>query len=122
MNFWERDENTYKNYNSNSQRAQNVSRGQEDKSYFQNEMRDSNETVGTQNFADNSEFWRQKVGEYAGKSQQELMQELLSTSSRMKQSGELSSADLDDFYNKVQGFLNEEQKQRMKSLIETLKR
>ena len=122
MNFWERDENTYKNYNSNSQRAQNVSRGQEDKSYFQNEMRDSNETVGTQNFTDNSEFWRQKVGEYAGKSQQELMQELLSTSSRMKQSGELSSADLDDFYNKVQGFLNEEQKQRMKSLIETLKR
>ncbi len=121
MNFWERDENTYKNYNSNSQRAQNVSRGQEDKSYFQNEMRDSNETVGTQNFTDNSEFWRQKVGEFAGKSQQELMQELLSTSSRMKQSGELSGADLDDFYNKVQGFLNEEQRQRMKSLIETLK-
>ncbi|MBQ9276726.1 MAG: hypothetical protein IJ226_03935 [Clostridia bacterium] len=122
MNFWERDENTYKNYNSNSQSAYNASNKRENHAYFQNEDTNSNATVDTQSFADSSEFWQQKVGEYAGKSQQELMQELMSTSARMKQNGELTSADLDNFYSKVQGFLNEEQRQRMKSLIETLKR
>lgn len=122
MNFWERDENTYKNYNSNSQRAQNASNNRETRANSHFENQNLNDAVGTQSFADSSEFWQQKVGEYAGKSQHELMQELLSTSSRMKQNGELSGADLDNFYSKVQGFLNEEQRQRMKSLIETLKR
>lgn len=66
--------------------------------------------------------WQDKINEYAGKSQDELMHELLSTATRMRGDGSLKSADLDAFYSRVSGFLNEEQKARMRALIDMLKR
>ena len=69
-----------------------------------------------------SDNWQDKLGEYANKSQDELMGELLATANRMKGAGTLTARELDDFYGRVEGFLNDEQKARMRSLIEMLKR
>ena len=66
--------------------------------------------------------WQSKIGEYMGKSQDEMMQELLQTADRMKGDGSLNAQSLDDFYSRVSGFLNEEQRARMRALIEMLKR
>ncbi|MBO4380968.1 MAG: hypothetical protein J5815_02300 [Clostridia bacterium] len=66
--------------------------------------------------------WQDKINEYADKSQDELMQELLTTATRMRGDGTLKPADLDAFYSRVSGFLNEEQRARMRALIDMLKR
>ncbi|MBR4800163.1 MAG: hypothetical protein IK048_00580 [Clostridia bacterium] len=93
MNFWERNGDGYNEYDNQN----------------------ANRTV-------NERDWRERIGEYAGRSQDELMQELLSTASRMKGEGTLTARDLDDFYSRVSVFLNDEQRARMRALIETLKR
>ena len=64
---------------------------------------------------------QEKISEYASKSQDELMRELLLTANRMRADGNLSSNDLENFYNRVSAFLNEEQRERMRALIEMLK-
>ena len=66
--------------------------------------------------------WQDKIDEYASKSQDELMRELLSSGARMKADGTLTAQDLDNFYSRVEAFLNDEQRQRMRALIEMLKR
>ena len=66
--------------------------------------------------------WQSKIGEYASKTQDEMMQELLSTANRMKSDGTLNAQTLDDFYMRVSVFLNDEQKHRMRALIEMLKK
>ena len=43
------------------------------------------------------------------------------TANRMRADGNLSSNDLENFYNRVSAFLNEEQRERMRALIEMLK-
>lgn len=97
MNFWERGENAYANNQANQ-----TSYKSEDNAGGQADLRD-------------------KINEYAVKSQDELMQELLATANRMKGAGTLTARELDDFYNRVAGFLDEEQKARMRALIQMLK-
>ena len=97
MNFWERDDNAYR---------------QPPK--YQSQYGGNENAQGTETLQD-------KINEYAGKSQDELMSELLSTANRMKGAGTLTARELDEFYDKVSGFLNEEQRARMRSLIEMLK-
>lgn len=92
MNFWERNGNEYDAYKKTEN--QNAS--------------------GTN--------WQDKIDEYASKSQDELMGELLANASRMKADGTLTPQDLDNFYNRVSAFLNDEQRERMRTLIEMLKR
>ena len=109
MNFWERDENAYKNY----------SQKQNDKGYGAQTQYFNNSDTAQNRY--NAENMQAKINEYAGKSQSELMQELLSTANRMKGEGTLNSKDLDDFYSRASVFLNDEQKERMRTLIDMLK-
>ena len=99
MNFWERSGDEYSAYGKRPT---------------------SNANDGGQ--AGSQDDLQSKINEFAGKSQEELMSELFASANRMKGEGRLTAADLDGFYAKVSGFLNEEQKARMRSLIEALKR
>lgn len=99
MNFWERNGDEYSAYGSRPTAGAN-SGGQR----------------GVQ------DDLQSKINEFAGKSQEELMSELFASANLLKGEGRLTARDLDEFYGKVSGFLNEEQKARMRSLIEALKR
>ena len=100
MNFWERDDNFYKfNEKQNTNGFRNA------------------DTCGV-----GEDDVRDKINEYASKSQDELMSELLTTATRMKGEGTWTSVDLENFFERVSVFLNSEQRERMRELINMLKR
>lgn len=60
------------------------------------------------------------ISKYMGKSENDLMSEFASTAAKMKAEGKLNKKEIDEFYNKIKGFLNEEQLEKLKSLIKML--
>lgn len=62
----------------------------------------------------------EKINSYKNKSEDELTQELLATAAKLKGDGKLSKKDVDEFYEKAKGFLNEEQLAKLQSLIKML--
>ncbi len=120
MNFWERGgynaENDAKNkgnagqtYNadvkSNNTSAQNEQRGNAtaDGKYTEQEVRD-------------------KFEQYSGKDENQLMSELARTVARMKSEGSFDSSAIENMYNTAAPFLNDEQRKRMRAIIDMLVR
>jgi hypothetical protein len=62
----------------------------------------------------------QKISGYMGKSEDELMKEFLSSAARLKSEGKLNQKEIQEFYDKVKGFFNAEQLERLKSLLKML--
>ncbi|MDD4840119.1 MAG: hypothetical protein PHE93_05595 [Clostridia bacterium] len=62
----------------------------------------------------------EKLNEYKGKSEDDLMKELFSTASKLKGEGKLKPSDMEEFYNKSKGFLNAEQLEKLRNLIKML--
>ncbi|NLL56443.1 MAG: hypothetical protein GX242_04440 [Clostridiales bacterium] len=60
------------------------------------------------------------LNKYSQMSENELMTELFKEGS--VSSGKVSAQELDNFYNSASGYLNQEQRNKMKMLIEQLKR
>ena len=61
------------------------------------------------------------ASQYAGKSQSELMEELMRTAALEKQKGTLTPAMLEQFYNSIGPMLTPEQRERMVALINQIK-
>lgn len=59
------------------------------------------------------------INKYSGMSEEQLMQELFKVGS--VSNGRVTPNELDDFYNKVKGFLTPEQAEKMRYLIMQLK-
>lgn len=64
---------------------------------------------------------RDRIDEYLGKSEDQLMSELSATVARMKKEGSFDPAALENLYNTASPFLNDEQRRRMRSIIEMFK-
>jgi hypothetical protein len=60
------------------------------------------------------------IGKYSNMSEGDLMQELFREGS--VSSGKISAQELDNFYNSASGYFSEEQRNKMRVLIEQLKR
>ncbi|HKL93866.1 MAG TPA: hypothetical protein VJZ69_01120 [Clostridia bacterium] len=71
------------------------------------------------NSADNADI-EEKINSYKGKSEDDLMKEMLSTASKLKGEGKLKASDVEEFYEKAKGFLNAEQLAKLRSLIKML--
>lgn len=65
--------------------------------------------------------FQNKYNEYSTKSEGELTGELLKTANRLKNEGKFDVGELEDFFAKSSTFLNDEQRERMRSLIDMLK-
>ena len=99
MNFWERG-----NFNS------------------QNNTYSNNNNGNQGNATDNIDAdMRNKFEQYSGKSEDQLMNELASTVARMKSVGTFDPVALKNLYNTALPFLNDMQKQRMRSIIDMFK-
>lgn len=72
------------------------------------------------NSADARQDFEKKFEQYKDKSQDELMSELMRVASKMRADGTFDKQALENFYNSAQSFLNPEQRQRMRSLIDML--
>lgn len=79
----------------------------------------SNQNAQSQSQDNRAEF-EKKFEQYKGKSQDELMSELMQVAGKMRADGTFDKQALENFYNSAQGFLNAEQRQRMRSLIDML--
>lgn len=64
---------------------------------------------------------RSQMKKYEGKSESELMAELLKTTKEGKQKGQLSNAQIDDFYQKAAPMMDDEMKKRLDMLINLMK-
>ena len=63
---------------------------------------------------------RKTAEEYAKKSDSELLGEILKTASQGKQNGTLDKAQIESFVKRVSPMLNEEQRQRLNSVVEMI--
>lgn len=63
-----------------------------------------------------------KLSSYLGKSEEQLMSELTTAVSRMKAEGTFDAASLDRAYAAAYPFLSDAQRERMRALIDMLKR
>lgn len=61
------------------------------------------------------------VNSRKGKSQEELMSEIIDNAAKQRKEGKLNDADLDNFYNSVAPMLNKEQLARLKNIMKMLK-
>ena len=64
---------------------------------------------------------REKVKSYEGKSRNEIMAELAAAAEKGKRDGTLSGSDLEGFYKKAAPMLSDEQRKRMREIIEKIK-
>ena len=97
MNFWERNDNRQNNtYNSSESGNQSGAKGNSEQDI------------------------RDKINAYGNKSEDELMRELGATAARMKRDGTFDASEMEKLYATASPFLNEEQKKRMRSIIDML--
>lgn len=61
------------------------------------------------------------MNKYSGKSQEQLMQDLIKETAAQKANGTFSSESLEQFYSTASGMLNREQRKNMRKLIDQLK-
>lgn len=59
----------------------------------------------------------EQIHKYEGKSEQELMDEVLRVTKEQKQKGELDGAKLNSFKNNIWPMLNEEQRKKLVSIL-----
>lgn len=69
----------------------------------------------------NEEEVKKQVHKYGSMSESQLMEEMMKVANNSKAQGSLKSEDLDKFYKQVAPMLNEQQRNRLKSLIKSLK-
>ncbi len=62
-----------------------------------------------------------KYNEYSQKSEQELMCDLNRVASKMKSEGSFDISAIEGFYNNASVYLNSEQRNRMRTIIDMLK-
>jgi len=62
------------------------------------------------------------LNHYSGMNESQLMSELMSQVAKGRGEGTLNNSDLDKFVGQAQAFLSPEQNERMKSIIEGLKK
>ncbi|NLZ25429.1 MAG: hypothetical protein GX891_03110 [Clostridiales bacterium] len=63
----------------------------------------------------------EKLKQYSGKSESELMSELMRTANKMKAEGKFDAAELENLYQRASGLLTSEQLKRLRSLIDMIK-
>ncbi len=107
MNFWERDEFTYKNM------------GQSKTSNLQNDG-DSAQASGTGQSSCAKSF-EEAYDHYSHQSEDELMSQLLRVASQMKGNGTFDAQALENLYENSKGYLSPQQLAKMRSLINMLK-
>ncbi len=61
-----------------------------------------------------------KFDKLKNKNESELMQEMLKTASDLKKQGKLSKGELEEFYSRAKGFLNQQQLDKLKKLLKML--
>jgi hypothetical protein len=64
---------------------------------------------------------KEKLKGYEGKSRGDIMSELMAAVEKGKKDGSLSSEQLEVFYQKAAPMLSEEQRKRMKEIIDSIK-
>lgn len=62
------------------------------------------------------------INKYSSMSQDQLMEELIKHAKEGKQNGSINDATLEKLYNVASGFLKEDEKARLKSLLEIVKK
>ena len=72
--------------------------------------------------AEREETLREKAREYAGKSDDELLSEILKNVRQGRESGTFSDAGLEQFRDRVAPMLNQEQRERLQSVIDLIKK
>lgn len=70
----------------------------------------------------NSNDYQAKFEQYADKSENELLLELSQVANKMKRDGTFDVGELENFYATASPYLNDEQRNRMKSIINMLKK
>ncbi len=106
MNFWER----YDQCN-----AQNGANRKNPQNNAENSKKDDvNATCSEQSVRD-------RMAQYEGKSEDQLMSELMSMAARMKNDGTFDAAAMENLFATASPFLNDEQRRRMRSIIDMLK-
>ena len=64
--------------------------------------------------------YKERFEQYSNKSEEQLMNEMFATVRRMKSEGSFDAAALENLYNTAYPFLNEMQRQRMRSIIDMI--
>lgn len=64
---------------------------------------------------------KSKLNEYGNKSEEQLMNELLSSVRKMKADGTFDPSALENLFNTAYLFLNDAQRERMRAIIDMLK-
>lgn len=70
----------------------------------------------------NGNDYHAKFEQYADKSENELLLELSQVANKMKRDGTFDVGELENFYVTASPYLNDEQRNRMKSIINMLKK
>lgn len=106
MNFWERN-----NFN-----GQNGGYGNQN-GYGRNSSNNTNQSCGGCTEQD----VRERMEQFNGKTEEQLMSELTAMVARMKSEGTFDTSVIDNLYATASPFLNEEQRQRMRAIVDLLK-
>lgn len=135
MNFWERGDfynNNYGNRGCDTQgcnRADGYQNAGNQNCGNQNREMNCNQSGGNtynSQSANNrnctEQDIRQKYEQYSSKSEDQLMNELAQTVARMKSDGTFDPTTIQNMYNTAAPFLNDMQRQRMRSIIDALVR
>lgn len=72
------------------------------------------------NFWESDDMARRIYARYGGKSEEELMRELEQSADKMKREGKFDPVALENAYDMLSPYLNEEQRARMRSIIDML--
>ncbi|MDR1906181.1 MAG: hypothetical protein LBQ27_04605 [Clostridiales bacterium] len=64
---------------------------------------------------------KEKIKKFEGKSKSDIMSELVAAVEKGKRDGTLNAAELENFYNRAAPMLNEDQRKKMRDIIEKLK-
>lgn len=90
---------------------------------FKNDYRNKEAERAAKNAipADKESVIKKQVHKYGSMSESQLMEEMMKIANNSKAEGSLKSEDLDKFYKQVAPMLNEQQRNRLKQLIKTLK-
>lgn len=90
---------------------------------FKNDYRNKEAARAAKNAipADKEDVIKKQVHKYGSMSESQLMEEMMEIANNSKAEGSLKSDDLDKFYKQVAPMLNEQQRNRLKQLIKSLK-
>ncbi len=91
------------------------------KNNSQNNGSETNCTISESEKKQCEEKLKNTAKKYEGKSEDELMGEILKQVAVGKSSGELKNSDIDEFYKKVSPMLNREQRKKLDSIINKIK-